>query len=511
MRLRTTPVTRRAGVILLAVATSSALLSAPMVSAQTSTQLGRAELSNATPPAAITGQATTGSTAVPSNVRLVRIRTSLLGTHKWYRQIKDGHVVAGAWYARHIDAAGNVTVWDSRKHVGKVAATTAQISRQGASSTAAQASDASAPQVNDASLVVLPGSNGVGAARLAWAVSTATGAGAATTYVDATTGDVVKTVTWSKKAPAGADATTKGTGRVFDPNPVVALQDESLTDMGDSVEAVPAAGYRTVLLRRLDESHSLAGLWVRIANASRAGSPTDDYLFDRADNRFEQVNAYYAVDAQQAYLRSLGLTDVNAESEKVKVNAFATDNSYYDPSTDMISLGKGGVDDAEDAEVVWHEYGHAIQADQVLDFGWTRQAQAIGEGFGDYMSVTMSQPSAADTSKTPTACVMDWDATSYTTAKPHCLRRTDGDKTYPADLTGEEHSDGEIWSRALWDMNLRLSRDTATTVIVEAQFWMNPKVGMPEAARITVSTARELYGDSVAVTTRRAFIRRGIL
>ena len=41
--------------------------------------------------------------------------------------------------------------------------------------------------------------------------------------------------------------------------------------------------------------------------------------------------------------------------------------------------------------MIWHEYGHAIQDDQVPDFGSTHQGGAIGEAFGDYMAVTMSQ------------------------------------------------------------------------------------------------------------------------
>jgi Zn-dependent metalloprotease len=160
---------------------------------------------------------------------------------------------------------------------------------------------------------------------------------------------------------------------------------------------------------------------------------------------------------------------------------------------------------------VWHEYGHAIQGDQVLDFGWTEQAKAIGEGFGDYMAVTMSQATAKNTKLTPLACVMDWDATYYTSKSPHCLRRTDLNLHYPKNLTGEPHYDGQIWSRALWDMNRELGRNKATRIIIEAQFWMNPKVTMPEAAQITVWTARKLYGDSVGATTHRSFARRGIL
>jgi Zn-dependent metalloprotease len=178
---------------------------------------------------------------------------------------------------------------------------------------------------------------------------------------------------------------------------------------------------------------------------------------------------------------------------------------------DAITFGTGGVDDAEDNEVIWHEYGHAIQDDQVPGFGEAEEAGAIGEGFGDYWAVTMSQATSPNTAVTPWPCVMDWDSTSYTDETPHCLRRTDGPKVYPGDLDGEVHDDGEIWSHALWDVNRALGRTAANRVILEAQFYFAPDVTMPTAAQLTVTTARALYGARAAAKTRTAFQQRGIL
>jgi Zn-dependent metalloprotease len=106
---------------------------------------------------------------------------------------------------------------------------------------------------------------------------------------------------------------------------------------------------------------------------------------------------------------------------------------------------------------------------------------------------------------------MDWDSTSYTTDTPHCLRRTDGPKIYPGDLDGEVHDDGEIWSRALWDVNRALGRTAANRVILESQFFFTPDVSMPAAAQLTVTTARALYGARAAAKVRAAFQDRGIL
>ena len=165
---------------------------------------------------------------------------------------------------------------------------------------------------------------------------------------------------------------------------------------------------------------------------------------------------YYWVTQAQRYIQSLGfgstLPAVNKRQQLLRINQFGGDNSFYREGTGKLTItfGKGGVDDAEDAEVIVHEYGHSVQDNQVPGFGTTPDAGAIGEAFGDYLAVTVSEH-FAPTPDEP--CVADWDSTSYTSTVPHCLRRVDGNKHYPEDLVGEVHADGEIWSRALWDIH----------------------------------------------------------
>jgi hypothetical protein len=135
-------------------------------------------------------------------------------------------------------------------------------------------------------------------------------------------------------------------------------------------------------------------------------------------------------------------------------------------------------------------------------------ALAIHEGFGDYWAVTVTDVIAP----TPDpACVADWDSVSYTSKVPHCLRRVDMDLHYPEDLSGEPHHDGQIWSRALWDIRIQLGHVKADTLILEAQFSFAPDTSMPDAAAATVDAAMELYGPSSANAVRSAFEARGIL
>ena len=222
--------------------------------------------------------------------------------------------------------------------------------------------------------------------------------------------------------------------------------------------------------------------------------------------------AYYWVTQAQRYIQSLGfgstLPAVNKRQQLLRINQFGGDNSFYSEGTGKLTItfGKGGVDDAEDAEVIVHEYGHSVQDNQVPGFGSTPDAGAIGEAFGDYLAVTVSEH-FAPTPDEP--CVADWDSTSYTSTVPHCLRRVDGNKHYREDLVGEVHADGEIWSRALWDIHNSLGARLADTIIIRSQFRFTPRISMPAAARATIATAG-LYGTSAQRAVQAAFAARGL-
>ncbi len=115
-----------------------------------------------------------------------------------------------------------------------------------------------------------------------------------------------------------------------------------------------------------------------------------------------------------------------------------------------------------------------------------------------------------------TVTVLTWpvevraNPASYTSGTPHCIRRADTNLTV-ADKNGEVHHDGQIWSRALYDINKGLGREKANKVIIEAQFNFAPDTNFAAAANATVAAAQALYGSTDAATVRAAFQARGIL
>ncbi|MCP2340478.1 M4 family metallopeptidase [Actinomadura rupiterrae] len=331
-------------------------------------------------------------------------------------------------------------------------------------------------------------------------------------------GVAIAAVSGLAAAPAAAAAPGTGTGQVFMVNPVQSSGNEDLADGKDAASAVPISAYAKVALRNLDGSGYLSGRWaaVRSETGAPAYSTTGDFRYTRDVDQFEQVMAYFWVNEAQEYLQSLGfgseLPGANDKQQNVRINQWGADNSFFTDKKHEIRFGKGGVDDAEDGEVIVHEYGHAVHEAQVPGFGSSEEAGAIGEAWGDYLGVEVGL--AADARYgwprlTPEACVGDWDSTSYTTTVPHCLRRLDTGKVY-GDKVGEVHADGEIWSNALWDIRKALGARTADRIIVNAQFSFAPDTSFSAAAKTTVATARAMYGDQAAETVRQAFAARQI-
>src|SRR5512132_3431249 len=313
--------------------------------------------------------------------------------------------------------------------------------------------------------------------------------------------------------------TATGTGSVFVPHPVQSLGDESLTDQKDADAAVPPAAYHDVTLTYLDGSGCRHGDYATVVSetGNPAYSPTNTFRYTRHQDEFEQVMAYYWVTQAQRYIHTLGFgvtrRAINNRPQALRINQWGQDNSFAtDHPKNELRFGKGGVDDAEDGEVILHEYGHAIHFAQNFSFA-SEQAGAISEGFGDYWAVTVGDVVSRTLSVPalePLACVADWDSVSYTSTVPHCLRRVDLDLRYPADLNGEVHHDGQIWSRALWDIRQALGNVRADTIILQGSFDF-PGTTMTELANRTVAAARQLYGSAAAAAVTEAFADRGIL
>ena len=333
-------------------------------------------------------------------------------------------------------------------------------------------------------------------------------------YVDANSGSVLSKF----------DNLSLATGRalVFDPNPVVALGDWHPLLAGDApVRRVPSEAYSPRALRGITASGLLNGARVTTApTRHRLRRPGGNFQVRSHERGFEEVMVYFHLDRAIRYLESLGYRATRRIfREPLPVNARGTreDNSWYSPGTRSLCFGTGGVDDAEDGETILHEFGHAIQDAICPDFGQSLQAEAMGEGFGDYFAASFF----ADKKQTRQGrrllpAVMTWDGITFADQderRPPCVRRLDGGRTFESfnfSRTADPHDNGEIWSATLWDIWRAVGRAAADAVIIESHFQLDGFTTFARGARAILDADRHLFGSAHAAALRRIFRRRGI-
>lgn len=322
-------------------------------------------------------------------------------------------------------------------------------------------------------------------------------------YVDAMTGRVL-----SKYDNL---ALVRAAALVFDPNPVAVMRDWRGLVKGGRPVAPPETAYSRVVLSGLGTGDCLDGRHVTTRETpGRFRSADGRFLLKSRHAGFEEVMTYFHIDRAIRYLESLGYRGRRAIFEEpLIVNARGTreDNSWYSPGLRRLTFGTGGVDDAEDGETILHEFGHALQDAICPDFGQSKQAAAMGEGFGDYFAASFF---AAKKPRKLQAAVMSWDGL-MSGEEPPCVRRLDERLTCESyDPDGDEHDNGQIWSATLWDIWKAVGRGVADRVIVESHFQLDGFTTFARGARAILDADRHLFRGAHLKELRRIFAARGV-
>ena len=361
--------------------------------------------------------------------------------------------------------------------------------------------------------------------------------------VDARSGEVLSTENLIQRAD--------GQGKVFDPNAVVAhgsYDDPNLTDNDDADNDLLTSLLTEVTLPRLAERTDgqlcLTGDWADARLPAQSGGtrevcaaggdfrilppaepaepPPPPNDLTRADDEFEAVMAYFHVDRAQKYIQGLGFTNANNRRTPISANALAEDNSKYSRLTVEILLGRGGVDDGEDADVIVHEYGHAIQANQVGSFGTAGDTPEMGEGFADYLSAVMSSegPGTPESHAEFDPCMFEWD-TWGSVFNDECLRRVDRNLTMadvgPKTDCDGPHCIGQVWSGALWDLRNQLGeepgdpRKVMDILVLQSHFYLTSPASFDDGARALLAADGWIYGGTHQAALRDVLTERGLL
>jgi hypothetical protein len=238
--------------------------------------------------------------------------------------------------------------------------------------------------------------------------------------------------------------------------------------------------------------------------------------FTRSQDGFEAANVYYWIDRSQRYIQSLGFNNIVYRPINIDVHGLSgADNSHYVGSpvgSGYIAYGDGGVDDAEDADIVLHEYGHAIMdSSNPGAFPNQYETGAIGEGFGDYWAFSQTYDLSVANGFDP-FCIGEWDAKGYSPVAD-CLRRVDTEKVYPQDyVAGDIYASSGIWSSALKNLYLQLGGEVCDSIVLESHFLMKPGIqnNFKRGAQAMLQADDLLYSGAHHFEICQEFYKRGV-
>jgi hypothetical protein len=208
------------------------------------------------------------------------------------------------------------------------------------------------------------------------------------------------------------------------------------------------------------------------------------FWFSRDNHSFGETNAYYHLNTIVNYTASLGY---NLPGYKIQVDAHAfsgAENSRFTPTDAPPSLqfGDGGIPDAEDAEVVVHELGHALAYGAAPNTAIGSERLAIDEGLGDYFAVSYTK--AIDTFNWTK--VFSWDGNNGSWRG----RTINYLELYP-NLKNNKWTDGQLWSTSFIRIYDNTSKATADKLMLETLYHLAPNITMPQLAKAT------LFVDSI--------------
>ncbi len=216
-----------------------------------------------------------------------------------------------------------------------------------------------------------------------------------------------------------------------------------------------------------------------LSKFSTASSPERNYSYTSSDTELTEVMSYYHVNTMHDTLKSIGFNSLDAQIP-VFVNAqdpddssVGYDNAFYTrdynfSSTGYMLFGCGNELNnlGLDADVITHEYGHAVldhiepELYEVIEHNYSG---AIHESTGDVMASYFGG----------NGTIGEWGLTSKDGAQDY-TRNMNNTRTYPDDVLlpsygySEVHYTGEILNGVYWDIQKTLGSDTAFRVFSSA-------------------------------------------
>lgn len=315
-----------------------------------------------------------------------------------------------------------------------------------------------------------------------------------------------------------AFATEVGQGTIFAENPVV----------------TPTTSLQT--FSNMDASTMLAGNFVRTYNANfenwvrgfridlsvftTAAEASRQYNYNTDDAKFSEAMGYFHINRVHDQWRSFGFNKLDKQIP-VFVNVTSSngkgfDNAMYsrrDPhqfKTGIIIMGAGNKlnNFGHDADVYYHEYGHAVLDHVKPKFFETMESNypfAFHEGFSDVSDVAITGNS-----------IVGEFALRYKNGSKFLGRNLNNNNTFPKNVIlpgygkSESHHTGLIFGGAWWDLQKQIGAAAAQRTLYQSLRLLPNEMNFFDVRDAMLTADRNNNGGANQNAIQAAFEKHGI-
>ena len=332
------------------------------------------------------------------------------------------------------------------------------------------------------------------------------------TYIVNKEGEILKE--WNNSRYVNIDTIIHA--RVFNPDPITTLgvnYGAPYIDDNDNNLAWFAPAYSLVDFTATYETASntffLENSLVKIEDfqsptAAPATNTNPNFYFDRSESGFEDVNTMYHITKFHNYISSIGYDSLMNEVITIDTHGMlGADNSMFNRNggSPTLNFGTGGVDDAEDADVIIHEYSHALSWRANNSSNFSTQRSGLDEGLADYFATSYSRainPYHWDS-------MFTWDGHNE-----YWGGRTASTSAVFPNASGI-YEYGEIWNAAMSSIWTDLGQIVTDKLMFESMHFFTDNTTLPEAALYVLQSDTVLFNGLHSNTICNHFKNKNLL
>lgn len=241
---------------------------------------------------------------------------------------------------------------------------------------------------------------------------------------------------------------------------------------------------------------------------AQIAKPSNDFNYTRDRAEFEDVNVVYHITHIRQHIQALGYP--NLPSYQVQVDAHAlngSDQSFFATSVFPYRLyfGEGGVDDAEDADVIIHEFAHAVIYEAAPTGSKDTERKCIEEALCDYFAASYSR----QVSSFGANDVFNWDG--HNEFWPGRTVNTGMNYVQASFKNGNYYAHTDIMASTLNELYRRLGRSITDQLVLEASYLLTSSTEMPNFGRYMLLSDSLLNGAANIRAISESFVQHGIL